>query len=93
MSQTIGLHPLLMFLVFLVGARVAGVWGAFFGISIAAAALSMLRFYRIDRPARRNEVNRGDNSSSTTPLVVSQIATQPVERGETQPQGRMRLDD
>ncbi len=82
MSQTIGLHPLLMFLVFLVGARVAGVWGAFFGIPIAAAALSMLHFYRIDRAARRNEVNRGDDSSSTTPLPASQIASEPVERGE-----------
>ena len=92
MSQTIGLHPLLMFLVFLVGARVAGVWGAFFGIPIAAAALSMLRFYRIDRPARRNEVNRGDDSS-TTPLLVTQIATKPVERGEAQPQDRRRRDE
>jgi predicted PurR-regulated permease PerM len=46
MSQTIGMHPLLVFLAVLGGAKVAGVWGAIFGVPILGVASTMVSFYR-----------------------------------------------
>jgi len=43
MSQSVGLHPLLTFLVLLAGTQVAGVWGAFFGIPVIAAIVAFCR--------------------------------------------------
>ena len=36
LSYHVGLHPLLVFFAVLVGARVAGIWGAIFGVPIVA---------------------------------------------------------
>jgi predicted PurR-regulated permease PerM len=55
MSHTVGLHPLLVFLAVLGGAKLAGVWGALFGVPILAVATAMVSFYRAtveDRHAR-----------------------------------------
>jgi predicted PurR-regulated permease PerM len=46
LSQQIGMHPLLVFLAVLCGARVAGVWGAIFGVPIVAVVTTMVSFYR-----------------------------------------------
>jgi predicted PurR-regulated permease PerM len=46
MSQSVGLHPLLVFVAVLGGAKVAGVWGALFGVPIVAVAATMASFYR-----------------------------------------------
>jgi predicted PurR-regulated permease PerM len=43
MSQSVGLHPLLTFLVLIAGTQVAGVWGAFFGIPVGAAIVAFCR--------------------------------------------------
>jgi predicted PurR-regulated permease PerM len=43
MSQTVGIHPLIVFLALLLGAKFAGLWGAIFGIPIAAVITVMLR--------------------------------------------------
>ena len=45
MSQAVGLHPLLVFLAVLGGAKVAGVWGALFGVPIVAVVAAMVSFY------------------------------------------------
>ena len=45
MSSTIGLHPLLVFVGLLGGARVAGVWGALFGVPVVAVIAAMVSFY------------------------------------------------
>lgn len=43
MSGAVGIHPLLVFLALLVGAKVAGVWGALFGIPMAGVLEVMIR--------------------------------------------------
>lgn len=44
MAQSVGLHPLLVFAALLMGVRVGGIWGAFFGIPIAGVLYAMLIF-------------------------------------------------
>ncbi len=46
LSRQVGLHPLLVFFAVLSGARVAGVWGAIFGVPIVAVVTTMISFYR-----------------------------------------------
>src|SRR5207237_5117846 len=46
LSRQVGLHPLLVFFAVLTGARVAGVWGAIFGVPLLAVLTTMISFYR-----------------------------------------------
>jgi len=43
MSESLGMHPLLVFAALLIGGRVAGITGAIFGVPIAAVIWAMLR--------------------------------------------------
>jgi predicted PurR-regulated permease PerM len=54
MSETVGIHPLLVFLALLVGAKVYGVWGALFGIPLAGVLDVMVRYvyHAFIRPSR-----------------------------------------
>jgi len=52
MSRQVGLHPLLVFFAVLTGARVAGVWGAIFGVPIVAVLTTMTSFYRANQEER-----------------------------------------
>jgi predicted PurR-regulated permease PerM len=52
LSQQVGLHPLMVFFAVLTGARLAGVWGAIFGVPIVAVLSTMISFYRADRQER-----------------------------------------
>jgi predicted PurR-regulated permease PerM len=52
LSTQIGLHPLLVFFAVLTGARVAGIWGAIFGVPVVAVAMTMISFYRASREER-----------------------------------------
>jgi predicted PurR-regulated permease PerM len=52
LSQQIGMHPLLVFFAVLTGARVAGIWGAIFGVPIVAVAMTMISFYRASHEER-----------------------------------------
>ncbi len=45
LSQALGLHPLLVFAAILLGAKIGGFWGAFFGIPIAGVLWAMLAFF------------------------------------------------
>jgi predicted PurR-regulated permease PerM len=53
MSQTVGMHPLLVFVAVLVGAKLAGLWGALFGVPIAGVVVAMVAFYRLTVEERR----------------------------------------
>ena len=58
LSHHVGLHPLLVFFAVLTGARVAGIWGAIFGVPIVAVLAAMTSFYRAgheERVARLQE--------------------------------------
>jgi predicted PurR-regulated permease PerM len=52
LSRQVGLHPLLVFFAVLTGARVAGVWGAVFGVPIVAVFTTMISFYRANQEER-----------------------------------------
>ena len=58
MSSTVGLHPLLVFFAFLAGARIAGFWGAFFGVPIVAVLATMISFYRATVEERRERLGQ-----------------------------------
>ncbi|MGI8422890.1 MAG: AI-2E family transporter [Chloroflexota bacterium] len=45
MSQHVGIHPLLVFAAVLIGAQVAGGWGAIFGVPAAAMLFLLLRLF------------------------------------------------
>lgn len=47
MSQSLGMHPLLVLVALLVGAKVAGVWGAIFAVPVAGTLVAMVSFYRL----------------------------------------------
>jgi predicted PurR-regulated permease PerM len=53
LSDSLGLHPLLVFAALLVGVKVAGFWGAFFGIPVAGVIWAMGKFFWDDW--QRNE--------------------------------------
>jgi predicted PurR-regulated permease PerM len=52
LSHNVGLHPLLVFFAVLTGARIAGIWGAIFGVPIVAVLTAMISFYRADQEER-----------------------------------------
>ncbi|MEP7199711.1 MAG: AI-2E family transporter [Chloroflexota bacterium] len=54
MADSVGLHPLLVFAALLIGVRVGGIWGAFFGIPIAGVLYAMLLFF-VGRMRRLSE--------------------------------------
>jgi len=54
MSHTVGTHPLLVFMAVLVGAKLAGLWGALFGVPVAGVAVAMVSFYRLTLEERRS---------------------------------------
>lgn len=56
MSQTVGLHPLLVFVAVLGGAKLAGVWGALFGVPIVGVLAMMASFYRATVEDRHERV-------------------------------------
>lgn len=45
LSEAVGLHPLLVFAAILISIKVAGFWGAFFGIPVAGVLWAMLEFF------------------------------------------------
>ena len=52
LSRQVGVHPLLVFFAVLTGARLAGVWGAIFGVPIVAVLTTMTSFYRANQDER-----------------------------------------
>jgi predicted PurR-regulated permease PerM len=71
MSETVGLHPLLVFLALLVGIKEAGLAGAIFGVPVAAviyaAGQILLRRWRVIGSPEPNQ-----------PVVVSAVPRAPV---------------
>ena len=47
MSQTVGMHPLLVLVALLAGAKIAGLWGAIFAVPVAGTLVAMISFYRL----------------------------------------------
>jgi predicted PurR-regulated permease PerM len=56
MSEAVGLHPLLVFAALLVSVKIAGFWGAFFGIPVAGVLWAMAVFF-FERWQRAHPLN------------------------------------
>jgi hypothetical protein len=50
------MHPLLGVAAVLVGAKLAGLWGALFGVPITAVIVAMVSFYRLTLEERRQRL-------------------------------------
>ncbi|HEX7431476.1 MAG TPA: AI-2E family transporter, partial [Candidatus Limnocylindrales bacterium] len=77
MKRTSGVHPLVTLLSVLVGAQVAGIWGALFGLPVAAV-LSMLANYVINVQAVQ-EVEGVDLLEVTTAIRAAYPEATPEE--------------
>ncbi len=74
MSQSVGVHPLLVLVSLLVGGKVAGIWGAIFAVPVAGTLVAMISFYRLTVEERAEQSNlatastdnaNGDQSEGT----------------------------
>lgn len=77
LSQQVGLHPLLVFFAVLMGARVAGVWGAVFGVPIVAVVSTMISFYRADHEERLARLHEQLPGQELVSVDVA-VTTEPV---------------
>jgi predicted PurR-regulated permease PerM len=82
MSSAIGLHPLLVFVGILAGAKLAGLWGAVFGVPAVAVISAMVVFYHEIIEERRTRgasslapAESGDARTVAPPLSEEPIAT------------------
>ena len=77
MRHSIGLHPILVLLALLVGARVAGLWGAIFGIPIVAVGAILVGYF-IDLRAVA-EVEGVDVETVSAELLATDPGISPEE--------------
>jgi predicted PurR-regulated permease PerM len=74
MSSTIGVHPLLVFLGILAGAKLAGVWGAVFGVPVVAVIVAMVTFYHAMIEERRAREVENDLASTDIDRLAAERA-------------------
>ncbi len=67
MSQTMGMHPLLVFAALLMGVRVAGFWGALFGIPVIGVLAAMLGYLY-----QRNILGIAPEAAEVTPELETE---------------------
>jgi hypothetical protein len=94
LSQSVGIHPLLVFAAVLVGAKVAGAWGAIFGVPLAAMLYLLARaFYQrvvLHMPLYRRGARLSpdalvpfpaayNSSAVTPPLGTPRVAVTPTK--------------
>lgn len=79
MSRTVGIHPLVVFGAVLVGAKVAGAWGAIFGVPAAAMLFLLLRVLYL-RVVLRTPLYRAGAPLSPEALVPAARAMVPHAR-------------
>ena len=94
MSSAIGLHPLLVFVGLLCGAKVAGVWGALFGVPVVAVITAMVSFYHATLEQRRRSspefrVSRSEDVG--LPTSASQFDVSPAEPDVPSPEAPGRV--
>lgn len=80
MSSAIGVHPLLVFLGLLAGAKLAGFWGALFGVPVVAVLTGMATFYHAMLEARQR---RDTAALLTAPDSEVAVAEAPVTPAST----------
>ncbi|MFI5274175.1 MAG: AI-2E family transporter [Ktedonobacterales bacterium] len=87
-GATMGVHPLLLFAGLLIGAKVGGVWGAFFAGPIVAVAYAMLRVY-YDRFVQTSELFRTEPEATAESSGLEELngtaSSYPPARSMPQP--------
>lgn len=83
MSQTMGMHPLLVFAALLVGVQVAGFWGALFGIPVVGVVAAMLR-YVYQRDILGEAPAPSDDTSVSEPETAIPTPRRKLEKQRTQ---------
>src|SRR4051812_19655197 len=79
MSSAVGVHPLLVFVGILVGAKLAGIWGAVFGVPAVAVIAAMAVFYHEIIQQRRT---RGASSVAPALGEEPEAAPSPLHLAE-----------
>ena len=76
MSRSVGMHPLLVLLALLVGAKLAGIWGAIFAVPVAGVIVAMISFHRMTVEERKvhmeEKVEEGDWPATPSDEVAGQ---------------------
>jgi predicted PurR-regulated permease PerM len=98
MSQSIGIHPLLIFAALLVGTQVAQGWGAIFGVPVAAVLVLLIRvFYQrvvLRTPLYRQGAALSVNAIAPPAMTPSAAApAQAAPDGSDQPDRRAEPPD
>lgn len=83
MSSAIGLHPLLVFVGILAGAKLAGLWGAVFGVPAVAVISAMVVFYHaiIEERRTRGASSLAPAESGDPRAAAPSLAVEPVSSG------------
>ncbi len=87
LSEALGLHPLLVFGSILLGIKIGGFWGAFFGIPIAGVIWAMLVFiyetYIVDRVDTVEPMRQADKGKrGQGEVVLESPGAKPVGQSE-----------
>ena len=80
LSRQVGLHPILVLLAVLMGARLAGPWGALFGVPVAAVIVTMISFYQLtlaEREARVRAITQTPDSDLPIQEPVDKVPIVP----------------
>ncbi len=92
-GSTMGIHPLLLFAGLLIGAKVGGVWGAFFAGPAAAILYSMFEVfydrYQQSSPLFPNKPPRRQPDNHSAPSVAAPVAP---DLSSSAPSQRMSLN-
>lgn len=64
MGHAVGMHPILVLLSLLIGAKLAGLWGAVFAVPVAGVIVAMVGFYRMTVEERKSHMETNGGSSS-----------------------------
>ena len=83
MSETVGMHPLLVLFATLVGVKVAGFWGALFGVPVVGViyATTVYMYQHVvyeDTQAERRR-KRNDSASTGSDSQAAEAASQQIE--------------
>ncbi|MHB0869637.1 MAG: AI-2E family transporter [Chloroflexota bacterium] len=72
MGRSVGVHPLMVLVALLVGAKLAGAWGAIFAVPVAAVIVAMVSFYRMTVEERKRHLERKSEDPAWQAVAESQ---------------------
>ncbi len=90
LGDVVGMHPLLVLFALLSGATAAGIWGAVFGVPIAAVVFLMVRdfYHQVLVPSRYYAGGESRTMVDPEPPTQEHVAADPPSRGTAVPAGR-----